>query len=372
MPQGPLAGIRVVEFAGLGPAPFAAMVLADMGADVIRIDRPDAHAVFARPEHDLLNRGRRSIALDLKAADSRGTVMALCARADVLIEGFRPGVLERLGYAPEVLQEANPGLVVGRMTGWGQHGALAGSPGHDINYIAMAGALHPVGDASLPPPPPINFVGDFGGGAMVLVSGVLAALVERQQSGRGQVIDAAMVDGAAMLTTQVHGWRAGGLWTDRRGTNLLDGGSYFYRSYTTLDRRYIAVGAIEPQFHRAFIAGLGLSLADFDEQLNPAHWPGRSARIAAIIATRSRDDWIGRFAGSDACVSPVLTLAEAIDHPVNRERGVFGAVEGIDQPMSSPRFSRTPGPVSRGPCRPGEDSDAILAALAASADWPAD
>jgi alpha-methylacyl-CoA racemase len=371
MASGPLAGIKIVEFAGLGPTPFAAMTLADMGADIIRIDRPVSNRAYAGdPRREVLNRGRRSIVLDLKAPESCEMARGLSARADVVLEGFRPGVMERLGLGPDDLHELNPALIYARMTGWGQTGAMAQRAGHDINYIAMAGALHTIGDPALPPPPPLNLLGDFGGGAMYVVSGILAALIERSRSGRGQIIDAAMADGLAMLTTQIQAWRLTGFWADERGSNLLDGSSYFYRCYETADRRFLAVGAVEPQFHRAFLEGLGFDPAQFADQLDRALWPERTERIAAVIAKRTRDEWADIFAGVDACVSPVLTLAEAADHPASRSRAVFGTVDGFEQPMPAPRFSRTPGEVRHRPHVPDEDGAAIRAALAAGPAWP--
>ena len=371
MRSGPLSKIRIVEFAGIGPTPFAAMMLADMGADIIRIDRPDGPTVSAgSPTLDVLNRSRRSIALDLKERTSIKVAMKLCAAADVILEGFRPGVMERLGFGPDVLREANPGLVYARMTGWGQAGPLAQKAGHDINYMAQSGALSLIGDVASPPIPPLNLVADFGGGATFVVVGILAALVERQGSGLGQVVDAAMVDGAALLTAQVHGWRRMGFWGDQRSNNLLDGAAYFYRCYETADDGFLAVGAIEPQFHAAFIAGLGLSLDEFDRQLDRSLWTERSQRIAAIIATRSRDDWVAQFDGLDACVTAVLTLDEAAHDPANRERQMLSEIDGSLQPMPAPRFDRTPGAVWRSPSASGADNDAILAALERHARWP--
>ena len=371
MRSGPLQRIRIVEFAGIGPTPFAAMMLADMGADIIRIDRPGGAKVSAGdPTLDVLNRGRRSIALDLKRADDVAVAEQLCDRADVVLEGFRPGVMERLGFGPDRQRARNPGLVYARMTGWGQHGALADKAGHDINYIAMSGALALVGEAGKPPPPPINFFADFGGGATFVVIGILAALIERGVSGCGQVVDAAMVDGSALLTAQIHAWRAMGFWSDQRSDNILDGAAYFYRCYETADGKYLAVGAIEPQFHAAFIDGLGLPIDEFGDHLNRAHWAERAERITSVVATRRRDEWVHRFGALDACVSPVLSVAEALDHPANRERAMFGTVGEVEQPMPAPRFDRTPVAVSSPPRAIGADSAAILARLAASSEWP--
>lgn len=335
--MGPLRGVRVVELAGIGPAPFGCMVLADLGADVVRVQRPGG-SPFDVP-NDPLTRGRRTLELDLKAAASRDVVLALARRADVLVEGFRPGVAERLGLGPEACTADNPGLVYARMTGWGQSGPLAHEVGHDINYLAVAGLLHHLGPAGGPPIPPLNLVADFGGGGMLLVVGVLAALVERARSGHGQVIDAAMVDGAALLGAFTAGFRAAGQWSDDRGTNLLDGGAPFYRTYETADRRYVAVGALEPQFYAALLEGLGLGAAGLPAQHDRTGWPVLAARFAAAFAARPRDDWAAHFAGSDACVSPVLTMGEAAEHPHNVERGIFIDVAGVSQPAPAPRFA---------------------------------
>ena len=341
--MGPLAGVRIVEFEGLGPTPFAAMMLADLGADVVRIDRPTSSGPQAGdPRLDALARSRRSIALDLKTPDDRDTALALVASADALIEGNRPGVMERLGLGPADCAAVNTSLVYARMTGWGQDGPLAAKAGHDINYIAQAGALHPIGAADAPPRPPLNLVGDFGGGALFAVVGIVAALLERASSGAGQIVDAAMVDGAALLTTQLHAWRAMGFWNERRDDNLLDGAAYFYRCYETADGGYLAVGAIEPQFHHALLTGLGLDPRDFPDQLDRRHWPDRSRALATLIASRTRDDWMGAFAGLDACVSAVLTPAEAVTDGANTARAVFVDVAGHAQPAPAPRFSRTP------------------------------
>lgn len=339
-PAGPLVGVRVLELAGLGPTPFAAMMLADLGASVLRIDRVGTPAVSAGdPRLDTLNRGRPSVALDLKSPEAMATLFKLVDRADVLIEGYRPGVAERLGLSPDVLQALNPRLVYARMTGWGQTGPLAQKAGHDINYLALTGGLHMIGPADRPPPPPLNLVGDFGGGGMFAVTGILAALVERATSGRGQVIDCAMVDGATTLLAQAYAWRDMGFWSDYRGANLLDGGAYFYRCYETADGGHLAVGAIEPQFHHAFITGLGLDPDDFADHMDRRHWPARAARIAEVVSRRTRDDWVDAFAPFDACVSPVLTPAEAPGYAANSARGLF--IGG--RPAAAPRFDRTRG-----------------------------
>ncbi|MBA3251417.1 MAG: CoA transferase [Geodermatophilaceae bacterium] len=345
---GPLHGVRVLELAGLGPAPFGCMVLADLGADVVRVQRPGGGLLDV--PNDPLTRGRRTLELDLKAVAHRDLVLALAQRADVLVEGFRPGVAERLGLGPEVCTAQNQRLVYARMTGWGQSGPLAHDVGHDINYLAVAGLLHHVGPAGGPPIPPLNLVADFGGGGMLLVVGVLAALVERARSGRGQLIDAAMVDGAALLGAFAAGLRAAGQWSDERGTNLLDGGAPFYRTYLTADRQYVAVGALEPQFYAALLDGLGLADAELPAQHDRAGWPVLAQRFAATFVGRTRDEWAALFAGTPACVSPVLTMGEAPEHPHNVERGTFVDLAGVRQPAPAPRFSR-----SEAGAGPGED-----------------
>lgn len=358
---GPLSGIRIVEFAGLGPTPFAAMLLADYGADVLRIDRkgqPDLSPGDGR--QDFLNRSRSSVALDIKSPEGLALARRLIGKADVLLEGYRPGVMERLQLGPEAAFALNPRLVYARMTGWGQTGPLAHKAGHDINYVALTGGLHMMGSADAPPPPPLNVVGDFGGGGMLVVSGILAALVERQSSGRGQIVDAAMIDGAALLLTQLYAWKAMGFWSSRRAANLLDGGAYFYRCYETAEG-YVAVGAIEPQFHAALIAGLGLNLEDFSDHMNRALWPERSRQLEALFKTRTRDEWIAMLASFDACVSPVLTQDEAVRHPANTGRDVFTRGDS-PQPNPAPRFSRTPAQIRRPPTLPGESGREALQA----------
>jgi alpha-methylacyl-CoA racemase len=331
---GPLAGVRVVELAGLAPGPFGCMILADLGADVIQVDRPPGGLV---PPPGPLQRGRRTLTLDLKTPAGVDDLLRLAARADVLVEGFRPGVAERLGFGPADCEKINHRLVYARMTGWGQDGPLAARAGHDIDYIAVAGALEPIGRAGQRPHAPLNLIGDFAGGGMLLAVGVLAALVERERSGCGQVVDAAMVDGSALLTAFLHG---SPLWPFPRGENLLDGGAPFYDTYETSDGRFVAVGAIEPSFYAALLAGLGLT-GVFD-QYDRDGWPAMRARFTAVFATRTRDEWASVFAGTDACVAPVLTPAEAPGHPHNRARSVFVDVDGVPQPAPAPRFARTP------------------------------
>jgi alpha-methylacyl-CoA racemase len=357
---GPLAGVRVVELAGLGPAPYACMLLAELGADVLRVDRPGGGPGVVPAEHDLLNRSRPCAAVDLKSAAGRDLVLDLAERADVLVEGLRPGVLERLGLGPEECLARNRRLVYARMTGWGQDGPLAARAGHDINYAGLTGALHAVGPAERPVPP-LNLVADFGGGSLFLVVGVLAALLERATSGRGQVVDAAMVDGAASLVTMVHGLLAAGMWRDRRASNLLDGGAPFYDTYACADGRHVAVGALEPQFYAALLDGLGLS-GGLSPQHAVADWPQHRAAFAAAFATRTRDEWAAHFAGTDACVTPVLGLTEAPDHPHLAARGTFVPAASGVQPAAAPRLSRTPTAVRGAPRLPGQDTVAALTA----------
>lgn len=362
--MGPLHGVTLVEIASIGPGPFCGMMLADLGADVVRIDRVDAvhRPAVGGSSLDLLNRGKRSIAIDLKNPLGIQTVLRIVEHADGLIEGFRPGVAERLGIGPDVCRERNPRLVYGRMTGWGQVGPLSDRAGHDINYIALTGALHSIGRAGEAPVPPLNLVGDFGGGGMLLALGIVAGLFEARHSGRGQVIDAAMTDGSALLTTMIHGMRAMGLWSDRRGVNLLDTGAPFYEVYETADGGYLAVGAIEPAFYAEFLNILELE-GELPEQLDARSWPEMKRRIAARVQERTRGEWESRFAGSDACVAPVLTLAEAPDHPHNRARQTFIQSGGVVQPAPGPRFDRTPGEISSPPPFPGQHTDQILTAF---------
>jgi len=349
---GALTGIRIVEFGGIGPGPFAGMMLADHGAEVIRIERPGE--AFA--PHSLA-RGRRSVAIDLKAPEGAALARDLCRTADGLIEGNRPGVMERLGLGPEVLLADNPRLVFGRMTGWGQTGPLAQAPGHDINYIAVSGVLHGIGHAGERPVAPVNYLGDFGGGGMLLAFGMVSGLLAVKMGAPGQVVDAAMTDGSALLAAMSWGFKAAGMWSDGPGANILSGAAPFYRTYTCSDGKFVGVGAIEPQFWAALLAGLGLSDdPDFTRQRDPANWPAQCARLEALFATRTRDEWAAHFT-PDACVSPVLTFDEAAAHPHNVARGTFGA-----GPMPAPRFSATPATDPR-PSIAGEATDAVLAEL---------
>ncbi len=368
-PTGPLAGVRVVELAGLGAAPYGVMLLADLGADVIRVDRPGAGDDPNVLAHVGVWRGRRSVVLDLRRPEGRSALDALLASADVLVEGMRPGVMERLDLGPERVCTAHPRLVYARMTGWGQDGPLARTAGHDVNYAALSGALHTVGPADGPPPPVVNYLADLGGGGMLLAVGVLAALVERGRSGRGQVVDAAMVDGAASLTAFVRGLSALGAWRDERGVNLLDGGAPFYATYTCADGRAVAVGAIEPAFFAALLDGLDLDPALAADQHDPARWPALRHALAERFAARPRDVWAERFAGTDACVTPVLSLTEAPEHPHHRARGTFAVglggpvpagAQGWPMPAPAPRLSRTPGEVGADAPPPGADTVEVL------------
>lgn len=357
--SGPLAGLRVIEFAGLGPAPFAAMVLADLGAEVLRITRPGVEP----DPRDVTTRSRAALALDLRDPDGAAAALALAARADLLIEGFRPCVMERLGLGPDVVLARRPSLVYGRMTGWGQDGPLAQAAGHDIDYIAISGALAAIGVPGRPPVPPANYLGDFGGGAMLLVVGLLAALHEARSSGRGQVVDAAMCDGAALLSAFMVGWKAQGLWSRPRGENMLDGGAHFYACYDCADGKPIAVGAIEPQFYAELRRRAGLDDPVFDAQLDAGRWPELKDRLAAIFRTRTRAEWCALLEGTDACFAPVLDWDEAPHHPHNAARGNWLESGGVMQPAPAPRFSRT---AARTPEPP--TATTLAAALAA---WPA-
>ena len=362
--HGPLHGVRVVELAAIGPVPYGVMLLADLGAEVIRVDRASAATGQPSAEASMVgvSRNRRSVAVDLKHPEGVEVVRRLTAAADVFVEGFRPGVAERLGLGPNQLCGAHPGLIYARVTGWGQQGPLAARAGHDLDYAAVAGALHGIGRPDEPPPPPINYLADFAGGGAFLAIGVLAALVERERSGEGQVIDAAMLDGTASLTAFLHGLRGLGAWSNERGSNLLDGAAPFYDTYACADGGFLAVAALEPQFHAQLCAGLGLDPAEWPQH-DPSLWPEQKARLADVLATRTREEWMEVFADSDACVAPVLDLEEAPSHPHNRARGTFVKAFDRVQPAPAPRFSRTPGSIDRPPPEPGEHTDAVLAVL---------
>ena len=367
--SGPLSGVKLVELAGIGPGPYTCMLLADAGADVLRVDRASGRPAGlsksmppapAGPHWDLLNRSRRSVAVDLKNPDGVALVLDLVAQADGLVEGWRPGVAERLGLGPEDCLARNERLVYGRMTGWGQEGPLADTAGHDIDYIALSGALWSVGRAGERPVPPINLVGDFGGGGMLLAFGLVAALLEAQRSGKGQVVDAAMVDGAASLMTMTFAFHQLGWWLEERGVNILDTGSHFYEVYDTADGKWFAIGAIEPQFYAELLKVLELDGEDLPPQQDRTQWPAMKERFAAIFRSRSRDEWTERFAGTDACGAPVLSPWEAHLHPHNVARRTFVDLAGVVQPGPAPRFSRTPSSVQRPPPVAGQDTDAAL------------
>jgi alpha-methylacyl-CoA racemase len=358
---GPLTGVGMVEFAGIGPGPFCAMMLADLGADIVRIDRADKVTAID-PDTlslDVLNRGRRSIGLNLKSPEGVATALALVEQSDALIEGFRPGVMERLGLGPEVCLERNPRLIYGRMTGWGQDGPMANVAGHDINYLSLTGALAAIGRAGEPPVPPLNLVADFGGGGMVLALGIAAALVERNASGKGQVIDAAMVDGVSAMMSIFHGMRAMGIWSETHGTNMLDSGAHWYDAYETADAKYVSVGPVEPQFYALLLDKLGLDPAEYPH-FDKTKWPELKQRFAEIFATKTRDEWCELLEGTDACFAPVLTMSEAPEHPHNAARGTFVTEYGVPQAAPAPRFSRTPGSIDAPPPQPGEHTDDIL------------
>ncbi|MEU8472026.1 CaiB/BaiF CoA-transferase family protein [Streptomyces sp. NPDC029006] len=355
---GPLHGVRVVELAGIGPGPFAAMLLADLGADVVRVDRPGGPGLAIDPAYDVTNRNKRSVMVDLKAPDGPARVLDLAERADILVEGYRPGVAERLGIGPGDCHARNPRLVYGRMTGWGQDGPLARRAGHDIAYIALTGTLGMTGRPGEPPAAPANLLGDYAGGSLYLVIGVLAALHHARATGTGQVVDAAIVDGTAHLSTMIHGMLASGAWQDRRAANLLDGGCPYYGTYETADGGHMAVGALEEKFYDEFLRLLGLDdLAP--ARTDPARWNELRERIAARFGSRTRAEWTAVFEGSDACVAPVLTLREAPHHPHLAARGTFTDHNGITQPAPAPRFSATPTTVRGGPARPGADTETV-------------
>jgi len=366
MAGGPLSGVRVIEIAGIGPAPFTAMLLADLGAEVLRIDRKDGSAIMRAmgmdPAKDISNRGRTSAVLDLKHPDATAALLDLLPRADMLIEGFRPGVMEGLGLGPQVCLERNPRLIYGRMTGWGQTGPLARAAGHDINYIALSGMLHTVARQGERPMPPGNMVGDMGGGGLLLAFGLVSALLEARTSGHGQVVDAAMFEGAALLGTSTFVMMGMGLYDPSRpGTHMGDTGSHFYEVYETRDGRHVAVGAIEPQFYAALLKGLDLDPATLPRQMDSRAWPDMKRRFAEVFRGRTRAEWEATFAGTDACVAPVLSPVEAAHHAHARARGSFAEVAGVIQPTPAPRFSRTPAELGLAPALPGADTDAGLA-----------
>jgi alpha-methylacyl-CoA racemase len=359
--SGPLAGIRVLEFAGIGPGPFAGMLLADLGADVVRLERPPSTMAAGRePRFDVMQRGKRSFGLDLRQPAGVELALELVATADAVIEGFRPGVMERLGVGPAECLARNPRLIFGRMTGWGQTGPLAVRAGHDINYVALSGALHAIGRSGETPVPPLNLVGDFGGGGLLLAFGILAALLESRESGSGQVVDAAMVDGAALLTTLFYGMAAEGRWSEQRGTNMLDSGAPFYEVYACADGGFVAVGAIEPQFYAELLRVMDLHEAELPPESDQSAWPELKERFGSVFATRTRDEWIARAEGTDACITPVLSFGESPRHPHTMARDTFVEVGGVVQPAPAPRFSRTRAPTPLPPAGPGGGGRAAL------------
>jgi alpha-methylacyl-CoA racemase len=360
--SGPLSGIKIVEFAGLGPGPFCGMLLSDLGADVVRIDRAGAGGTgFGMdPRKDILNRGRRSIAMDLKRAQAVEAALRLLETADALIEGFRPGVMERLGLAPDKCLTRNPKLVYGRMTGWGQTGPLSSRPGHDINYIALSGVLSLIGRKNGPPIFPLNLVGDMGGGGLLLAFGLICGILEARSSGLGQVVDAAMLDGAVTQLAGILAMRANGLWKGARGYNAVDTGSHFYEVYETADRQFIALGAVEPVFYRKFCETAGLTDAKWQEQMSPHSWPALKAELTTVIKTKTRDEWVAVLGNHDTCVTPVLEIEEAVRHPHVVARSVYTEIDGVLQPSPAPRFDRTPGAIGGPPPLPGEHSVQIM------------
>ena len=368
--MGPLKGVRIIEMAGIGPAPFCGMMLSDMGAEVIRVDRSDGADLGLpgrEPRFDVLMRGRQTVAVDIKTEAGRDIVRRLVKDADALIEGFRPGVMERLGLGPDDLAKVNPKLVFGRMTGFGQDGPMAPRAGHDINYIALSGALHAIGQKGGPPVPPLNLVGDFGGGGMLLAFGVLCGILEARGSGKGQVVDAAMVDGASLLMAGIYGLLGGGAWKDERGVNILDTGAPWYGVYETKDGKWVSIGSIEKRFYADLLERLGIAGEDLPKQYDRAQWPRLAQRYAEVFKTRTRDEWCAVFADSDACFAPVLGMTEVGDHPHNAARATFVEVDGVVQPAPGPRFSRTPPAIAGAPKAGGTDSEAVLEAAGYSA-----
>ncbi|MCG8333730.1 MAG: CoA transferase [Proteobacteria bacterium] len=358
--MGPLRGMRVVEIGSIGPGPFCAQMLADMGADIIRIDRKVSTENPLNSMFNTMLRSRRSVTVDLKKSEGVETVLRLIEKADALVEGFRPGVTERLGIGPVVSLKRNPKLIYGRMTGWGQTGPLSEAAGHDINYIALSGALHAIGHKGKEPVPPLNLVGDFGGGGMMLAFGIMCALFEAQQSGKGQVVDASMVEGSAAMLSMFYGMMAAGGWSDQRGTNLLDGGAHFYSTYETSDNKWIAVGAIEPQFYKLLLEKAEIIDPAFENQMDSSKWPELKEMLAAIFKTKTRDEWCDLLEGTDACFSPVLSFSEAARHPHNVARQSFVEVDGIKQPAPAPKFSRTKPEIQGPPPTPGQHNETAL------------
>lgn len=359
--MGPLSGYRIIEVVGIGPGPFAGMMFADMGADVIAVDRPGAGGTSLPV--DINRRGKRSIELDLKSEDGKATFLKLCGTADALVEGFRPGVMEKLGLAPDDVAAANPKLVYGRMTGWGQTGPLASTAGHDINYIALSGALHAVGPADGPPTVPLNLMADYGGGGMMLAFGLVCALLEAQKSGKGQIIDVSMVEGSSALMSVFHSLMASGMWAPKRGVNMLDGGAHFYSTFETADGEYVSFGAIEPQFMQVFIEKTGLDASWMQNHMSPPEWPRLKTELTELFKAKTSAEWQALLAGSDACFAPIIPFWEAHTHPHNAARESFVEIDGLMQPAPTPKFSRTEPKISNGPAKKGADTDAILKEL---------
>ncbi len=362
--MGPLKGTKLIELAGIGPGPFCGMMLADMGAEVIRVNRTNEASRFA----DVLARGRKSIAVDLKEPRGKALILELCKSADAIFEGFRPGVTERLGLGPDDCMAVNPSLVYGRMTGWGQDGPMAHAAGHDINYISLAGALHAIGPKGGKPVPPLNLVGDFGGGGLLLAFGLVCAILEAQKSGKGQVVDAAMVDGAAILMAMFFSLMGAGSFREQRGSNLLDSGAHFYDTYETSDGKFISVGSIEPQFYALLLEKSGLDIDEFSPQMDRSCWPDYKDKVSEVFKSRTRDEWCDLMEGSDVCFAPVLSLSEVHEHPHNKSRNTFVELAGLMQPAPAPRFSRTSAELSHGAREPGEDTRVVLAELGYSSD----
>ncbi|MEE8399940.1 MAG: CaiB/BaiF CoA-transferase family protein [Desulfobacterales bacterium] len=366
--MGPLKGIKIVEFAGIGPGPFCAMMLSDMGADIIRLERKGATPRFSDAKFEVLNRGRESAGIDLKHPEGKNVAFRLIQQADALLEGFRPGVMERLGFGPDVCLEKNPKLVYGRMTGWGQEGPLSQAAGHDINYISVSGALHAIGRRGERPVPPLNLVGDFGGGGMLLAFGMACALLEAKTSGKGQVVDAAMVDGSAALMASAFGAWSSGTWLDERGVNRLDTGAHFYDAYETADGKYISIGSNEPQFYALMLEKAGITDPAFHPQMETSHWPDLKKKLEGVFRKKTRDEWCEIMLGTDVCFAPVLSLKEAVDFPQNIERGTFVEIDGVTQPAPAPRFSRTKPEIQGPPPVPGENTDDVLSAWGLSSE----
>ncbi|HEY9134428.1 MAG TPA: CaiB/BaiF CoA-transferase family protein [Pseudomonadales bacterium] len=365
--MGPLAGIKIIEIAGIGPGPFCGMMLADMGAEVVRIDRAGGGLGGAIP-NDVLNRNRRSVAVNLKSPEGAETVLKLCENADAIFEGFRPGVAERLGIGPDECLKRNPKIVYGRMTGWGQEGPMAAAAGHDLNYISLSGALHGIGRKGEKPVPPLNLVGDFGGGGMYLAFGMVCALLEAQKSGKGQVVDAAMVDGSASLMSMFFTFKNMGMFNEERGSNMLDGAAHFYDTYETKDGKWISIGSIEPQFYKLLIEKANLDAAKFAPQMVVGKWPELKAELSEVFLSKTRDEWCAIMEGTDVCFAPVLSITEAAEHPHNKARKTFIEVDGLTQPAPAPRFSRTKPEIRNSARLAGQDTAEVLSNWGFSAD----